>query len=324
MHNVLITGFGPDLRWQADEITLLNGIANVRVLNPLSRNALLDAVRDVDAIMTDVTRIDETVFKAAKNLKIVSEYGVGVDNIDLESATRHHVCVCNVPDVYTGNVAEHTLMLMMACARRMLPAMKTVKADGVWSSEEINPIRLAGKRLGLIGCGRIGLAFLKKCIGLELETVVCDPYLAKDGLNGVCARLISLDELIATCDMISIHAPLTKETRGLLNRKLFAHMKRGAVIINVSRGGIIDEHDLLWALDAGIVSAAGLDVVEGEPNIEQCPLKSHPNVIITPHMGWKSETAGREIELGCAENVRIFFAEGQIRNLCNRAVLSKE
>lgn len=323
MYKVLLTGFGQDLCYQEEEKALFAGLAEVVVLNNISRKELLAAVSDVDAILTDTERIDEEVFSAAPKLKIVSEYGVGIDNIDTKSASAHGVFVCNVPHVYTENVAEHAAALILSCSRCILPASESVKKDGAWDSALLEPKMIRGKTLGLIGFGRIGMALLRQMSGFGVKTVVYDPYIPDKAFEGMDIYRAELDKLLEISDIVSIHVPKTPETINLIGYDQFRRMKKGVILINVSRGGIIDEDALLWALDERIVFSAGLDVMRDEPNIGQSALRRHPRVIITPHIGWKSESAARDIEIECAKNVVSFLRDGVPINVCNKDLLNK-
>lgn len=323
MYKVLITGFGSDLCYQDEEIAAMEGLAEVYVRNGISRAELLDLVKDVDAIMTDTEIIDEEVYEAAKNLKIISEYGVGVDNIDLDGATRHNVYVCNVPHVYTQDVAEHAAALIMAVSRCLFPAAEQVKKKSIWDSAPLQPKSLRRKTLGLIGCGKIGMALLKMLSGLGMDFLVYDPYINKEITDEIGAKLVGLDELLRCSNIISIHVPKTPETNHMISKDLFLKMKPGVILINVSRGGIIDEDALVWALEEGIVFAAGIDVMENEPDIAGSVLKDDPRVLVTPHIAWKSENSARNIELENVKNVISFLRDGRPVNICNKGILKR-
>lgn len=323
MYKVLLTGFGKDMCHQDKVIEAFKGIAEVYVYNEIeSRDELLKLVPDMDAIITDTERIDEEVISAAKKLKIISELGVGVDNIDLESATKHGVYVCNVPNVSTRDVAEHAAALILAACRCVYAGIKGVKEEGLWDSALMHPKRLSGKKLGLIGCGRIGKTLVKFLSGFDLEIMVYDPYLADDTSHELNIQRVNLDELLHKSDIISLHLPKTTETENMISYQQFHLMKKGVIIINVSRGGIINEDALLWALNEGIVYTAGLDVLENEPYISDNKLVQHPRALITPHIGWKSEISPLEIQLEGAMNVIHYLRDGVLRNVCNEELMT--
>lgn len=322
MYKVLITGLTAEYDFHDKEMEIMGDqVQAIRKLE-LSRAELLDLVSDVDAIMTDTEKIDKEVFDAAPNLKIVVEYGVGIDNIDLNEATRRGIYVCNVPEVYSLDVAEHAAALILACTRELFPSEKDVAQNGVWDNTQFSPLRLTGKTLGLIGCGRIGRNLLNLLRGFSMNYLVHDPYLPLEVIEQAGASSVDLDTLLSTSDVISIHVPKLPSTTHLLNRETLNKMKPGAVLVNVSRGGIIDEEALAEALDSGHIFAAGLDVMEGEPNIENALLRNHPRAFITPHLAWKSENAVLNVQIGAAENIRSFFMDKKPINVCNRSLLT--
>ena len=313
--HVLIAGFGDDLCCQQEEIRMFEGLASVTVSQSPSREELLALVAEADAIQTDFCKIDAEVFAAAKRLKIVSEYGVGIDNIDLAAAKSHGVVVCNVPGVYTRAVAEHTAALILASTREICAANASVHETHAWNSALFHPQKLERKVLGLIGCGQIGKTLLHVLSGFDLEYCVYDPYLSPGAAKACGAALVTMDELCARADVISIHIPHTEQTHHIIDGAFLAAVKPGVVLVNVSRGGVIDEAALCSALASGIVGAAALDVVEGEPDVESNALLQQKNVILTPHMGWKSEDAAYRVETACANNVIRFLRDGDSINV---------
>jgi D-3-phosphoglycerate dehydrogenase len=241
------------------------------------------------------------VFAAAAKLKVVGRAGVGVDNIDLEAARQHGVTVVNSPLATTVSVAELTLGLMLAVIRDLPRADTTTKA-GKWLKKEFEGGELYEKTLGVVGFGRIGAAVGKRAAAFGMTVLGYDPLIKPDVIKNLGGEPVSLDELYARSDVITIHVPLTPETRGLLNAAAFAKMKRGVRIICAARGGIIDETDLVAALNSGPVAGAGLDVFATEPP-GATALVTHPRVVVTPHIGAQTVEAQRRAAFDIANEV---------------------
>lgn len=264
---------------------------------------LINNCKGAVAVCNQYAHFSEKVFAALPDLKLICRYGVGVDNIDLEAASRHHVAVCNVPDYGTFEVADQALTLMMAVTRKVVAAANYVK-DGVWDYAKCAPItRMSCMTVGIIGLGRIGTAFAKrvhamgcKVIGYDIYTkhVESDPELS-------FIKLCSQDEVIKNADLISLHCGLNKENAGFMNKATFSKMKKGSYLINVARGGLVNEADLAEALKSGQLAGAGIDVTCKEPLPMDNPLRSAPNVVITPHMAWYSVQAASDLKTKCAE-----------------------
>jgi D-3-phosphoglycerate dehydrogenase len=251
---------------------------------------LLTVVGDYDAlIVRGRTKVTAAVFAAAKKLKAVGRAGVGVDNIDLTAASAHGVTVVNAPISTSLAVAELAIGLMFAVARMIPRADSTMKA-GQWIKKQLEGVELSGKTLGVIGMGNIGGEVARRCGALGMKAIGYDPLIPADVIAKRGAEPVSLAELYARSDFITLHIPLTAETRGMLNGEAFAQMKRGVRLICAARGGVVDETALLGALEAGQVAAAGLDVFATEPP-GLTALVAHPNVVATPHVGAQTEEA---------------------------------
>jgi D-3-phosphoglycerate dehydrogenase len=314
---VLITGSShPHKELERD---FLEGIAEVIIDDSNDRSVLLELVRDVDAIMTDVGRIDQEVIHRAKKLKMVVEYGIGVDNIDVEAATKAGVMVCNVPDAYIREVAEHTVTLAMCLAREITKMDSDVKQNHVWDFNLYKPIKVEDKLYGLIGFGRIAREVAKLVRHLCSAVQAYDPYIDQEAMRSRGVEPYELDPLLRECDLISIHVPLTDETLGLIGEEKLRMMKESAVLVNVSRGGIIDEAALYKALKERRIRGAGLDVLAHEPQ-DAFNLGSLDNVILTPHAAWKSEEAAYNLEMAAAKEVKRVLEGKPPMNLVNRTV----
>lgn len=272
---------------------ILRASAEVADKTGISADDLLQIVGEYDAlIVRGRTKVTPAVFAAAKNLKVVGRAGVGVDNIDLKAAKEAGVTVVNSPLATSVSVAELTLGLMLAVVRDIPRADATMKA-GKWLKKEFEGGELFKKTLGVIGFGRIGVAVADRAKAFDMEVLGYDPLIPADEIKKRGGTPVSFDELLAKSDIITMHIPLTAESRGMLNADAFAKMKDGVRIVCAARGGVIDEEALLQALESGKVAAAGLDVFVAEPP-GLTPLVSHPRVICTPHIGAQTgEAQGR-------------------------------
>lgn len=255
--------------------------------------AVVPALRALDpvALLVRERTVDAAVLDACPNLKVVVRYGVGVDNIDLETARLHGIYVANVPDYGAENeVSEHAVALYLAVQRRIVSRDGEVR-NGAWGVGQAAMIpNREGAVLGLIGCGKIGLAAARKFRVLGFgRVVVADPYLSVEAALEAGVEQVSLDDLCRTADVISLHAPLTPETRHILDDRQIALMKPTTIVVNVSRGGLVDETALTEALTEGRIFGAGIDVFEQEPVARDNPLLSAPHTIISDHAGWYSE-----------------------------------
>jgi D-3-phosphoglycerate dehydrogenase len=284
-YKILITD-GLDERGQS----ILRAAANVEYHPKLSADDLLNAIADYDAlIVRGQTRVTSAVLEAASRLKVIGRAGVGVDNIDLEAAKKHNIVVVNAPTSTTIAVAELTLGLLLAMAREISRADVTMK-QGQWNKKEFEGVELNGKTLGIIGYGRIGIEVGKRAAAFGMNVIVYDPNVSEDELLHSEAEPVSIQDLFAWSDFISLHLPLNVQTRDLIGPLAFSQMKDGVRIVCAARGGIIDEAALLTALNSGKVAGAALDVFEKEPP-GLTELISHPRVIATPHIGAQTTEA---------------------------------
>jgi D-3-phosphoglycerate dehydrogenase / 2-oxoglutarate reductase len=284
-YNILITD-GLDERGQS----ILRAAANVNSHDKVPAEDLLKIIQDYDAlIVRGQTRVTDAVIEAASRLKVIGRAGVGVDNIDLEAAKKHHVTVVNTPTSTTVAVAELSFGLLLALAREIPRADATMK-QGQWSKKEFEGVELNGKILGIIGYGRIGIETGKRAAAFGMNVIVYDPNVSEEELSHSDAEPVSLQDLFAWSDFISLHLPLNVQTRDLIGPLAFSQMKDGVRIVCAARGGIIDEAALLDALNSGKVAGAALDVFEKEPP-GLTELVSHPRVIAAPHIGAQTAEA---------------------------------
>ncbi len=271
---------------------ILRGSAEVVNQPTITADELLQVVGDYDAIIVrGRTKVTPAVFEAGKKLKVVGRAGVGVDNIDLNAAKAHGVTVVNSPTATTLAVAELTMALMLSMVRDIPRGDAAMKA-GKWLKKEMEGTELWRKTLGVIGFGRIGVATSNRAAAFDMEILAYDPLIPADEIVKHGGKPVSFDELLAKSDIITMHLPLTPESKGMLNASAFAKMKDGVRIVCAARGGVIDEEALLAALDSGKVAAAALDVFATEPP-GLTALVSHPHVVCVPHIG--AQTAEAQI-----------------------------
>ncbi len=263
---------------------ILRAKAQVTDQPGITAEELLKVAGDYDAIIVrGRTKVNPAVFDAAPNLKVVGRAGVGVDNIDLAAAKSHNVTVVNSPIATTLAVAELAIGLMFAVARE-IPRADAGMKNTKWLKKELEGIELNGKTLGVIGFGRIGAATAQRAAAMGMKIIAFDPQLSAAEITTRGGEPVMLDELFAQSDFITLHTPLTNDTRGIINAAAFGKMKDGVRLICAARGGVVDEAALLDALNSGKVAAAGLDVFAAEPPGESA-LASHPRVVATPHIG---------------------------------------
>lgn len=299
---------------EKDGLGVLEKERGVRVdVKPgLPPEELKKIIGNYDAVIVrSGTRLTKDILEAARSLKVIGRAGVGVDNVDLETATRKGIIVMNTPEGNTTATAEHTMTMMLALARKVPQAHYSL-LQGKWKREEFMGTELQGKTLGVVGLGRIGREVAKRAIhGFGMKVLAYDPFVSEESVKALGVKFCDLKTLFKESDFLTVHTPLTSETRYLINRKAFALMKKGVRIINCARGGIIDETALLEAIKAGKVAGAALDVFEKEPPNENLLLKC-PEVVATPHLG----AATREAQ----ENVSVAVARQVIDALQNRAI----
>lgn len=295
----------------------------VQAAAKMSRDEVLSAIPNAQAlIIRSATTVDRAMLEAAPHLKVVGRAGVGVDNVDLKAATDHGVIVMNAPDGNTNATAELAFGLMLALARH-IPAASGLMHVGKWEKKAFMGVELKGKTLGLVGFGRVGKAVAKRALAFEMNVIAYDPFMPADAGAGMGVSLVSLDELYARADFISLHAVGTGDNKGMIGAEAFAKMKKGVRIINDSRGSLINEAALAEALKSGQVAGAALDVFNHEPLEEGNPLVGLPNAILTPHLGASTVEAQDAVAVQIVENVLGALFRGEYRNVVNPDVLKK-
>jgi D-3-phosphoglycerate dehydrogenase len=290
----------------------------------LSGDALASAMTDVDAVLVrSATRITRESLSKTERLKVIGRAGVGVDTIDVDAATEKGIAVLTAPSGNTISACELTFALLLALVRRV-PAADRSMHDGAWDRKSFGGVELYGKTLGLIGAGRIGGEVAKRARAFGMRVLVFDPYLTDERARALEAQLTTLDDVLSRADVISLHVPLTEATQGLIGRDGLARMKRGALVVNAARGGVIDEAALVEALREKRIGGAALDVFEHEPLPKDHPLRSLDNVVLTPHLGASTEEAQQNVALEIAEAVRAALADGDFSRAVNAPAIGSE
>lgn len=281
---------------------------------------VIDAAEGADGLVVTYAPITDEVFEALDDLSVVARLGIGVDNVDIESATEHDVAVTNVPDYCKDEVPEHALALIMACERRIRSFDAAIRS-GTWDWKEGKPMhRLRGQTLGLAGFGMIPRSLVEKTRALGFEYVGYDPYVSEEEFDESGVEKASFEEMLDRADIVSIHTPLTEETRDLFDADAFARMSENATLVNTARGGIVDTDALAEALQSGEIGAAGLDVLPEEPP-EDTPLKDCENAVLTPHTAFYSEESIDVLRRSATESVFDVLAGDEIDNVVNPSVL---
>jgi D-3-phosphoglycerate dehydrogenase len=284
----------------------------------LSAAKLLEIISEFSAlIVRSQTKVTADVLNAGSKLRVVGRAGVGVDNVDVETATRRGVIVLNAPGGNTVSTAEHAFSLLLCVARKIPPAEASIRL-GKWDRKSFEGVELYNKTLGVIGMGRIGSELSRRAIAFGMRVVAYDPYLSATRARSLQVELVDeLDDLLMSADFISLHTPLTAETYHLVDLARLQKTKRGVRIINCARGGLIDETALAAALQDQHVAGAALDVFEVEPLPGDSPLRSAPNLVLTPHLGASTAEAQESVGIEIAQSIRAVLLEGTISNAIN-------
>lgn len=282
---------------------------------------LRSIVHDADVLMFNDANITADIIAALEKCKMIIRYGIGYDNVDLEAAGKKGIYVCNAPSYGTYDVAEHTMALLLSVCKHIPVADKCART-GKWNPEYIGKVRrLRGKTLGLVGFGRIARVVAKRARAFEMEILVSDPYLSEEDKAALGARYVDLPTLLTNSDYVTLHSPLTEETHHMLGMPQFQMMKKDAVLINTSRGGLVNENELIFALLSGEIAGAALDVFENEPLPASSKLLQMDNVVLTPHVAWNSYEGVDDLHKEVTENVvRVLHGETPI-NVVNKKFL---
>jgi D-3-phosphoglycerate dehydrogenase len=290
----------------------------------ISGAELHEAIADAEGlVIRSGTKVTAEVIAHAKKLRVIGRAGIGVDNVDVAAATARGIAVVNTPEGNNVTTAEHAIALLCALARHIPQATASMKS-GKWEKNAFTGMELQGRTLGVVGIGNIGRIVAQRAQGLGMRVLAFDPHISAEAAAKLDVELVSFDELLARADALTVHVPKTKETTGMLGREAFGKCRRGVLVVNAARGGIVDEKALLEALDSGQVGGAALDVFEKEPPPPDHPLVRHPKVICTPHLGASTEQAQLNVAVAVAEQVRDFLLQGIVRNAVNVPSVSAE
>ena len=301
----------------------LEEVAEVVARTDITPEELVNDIKDFDAIIVrSRTKVTRDVIEAASSLKIIARAGVGVDNVDVEAATERGIMVVNSPESTSITVAEHTMGLILSLSRKISIADKSVKA-GKWEKSRFMGMELNGKTMGIVGMGRIGSQVVIRAKAFGMDIIVYDPYITPEAAADLGVEVVSLETILKNADVITIHVPLTPETKHLISRPEFEMMKDNTLIVNCARGGIINEDDLHEALSKGEINGAALDVFENEPP-ENSSLLELDNVVLTPHIAASTSEAQRDAAIIVAKEIKKVFKGESPRNVINMPVMDPE
>jgi D-3-phosphoglycerate dehydrogenase len=295
---------------------------DVDVKTGMSPDELKEVIKDYDAlVIRSATKVTEEILEAADNLKVIGRAGIGVDNVDVEGATKRGIIVMNTP---TGNVvttAEHAIAMMMALTRNIPQGTSSMKA-GRWDKKKLQGREIYNKTFGVIGFGKIGSIAANRARGLKMRVIVYDPVVTPEKIEKAGCESVSLKDLYAQADYISVHVPKSKKTAGLINKQAFEQMKEGAMLVNCARGGIVDEDALYEALQSGKLAGAALDVFSEEPPPADMPLLQLDNLIATPHLGASTAEAQTNVAVMVAKQIINFLKTNTVENALNTPSVS--
>lgn len=315
-----------DLAWEEEECRKMGLRFEHFQLKEAAAPEIINSVKDADIVLVNMARFSREVIAGLEKTKVIIRHGIGYDNVDVEAATDHGIILANERTASSEDVAEHTILLMLETYKKRKIQDQILQdwiRTGKWSSEKIYPLhRLNGKTVGIVGCGNIGSRVNKKIQGFGVNVLVCDPYLSGKRFQDLCTCHTPLDEVLQKADIITIHVPVTEETRGIFNLEKFSRMKKSAVIVNTSRGPVVNTQDLIEALKQGMIAGAGLDVYEKEPPPADLELLRMSNAVLSPHIAWYSEEGGWDIRVMIMDDIKACLSGKPPRHVVNREVLT--
>lgn len=305
-------------------VDILQKDFDVVVKDKLPAEELLEIIPDFDGIIVrSASKITKDVIAKAKNLKVIGRAGVGTDNIDIPAATERGIIVLNAPEGNTIAATEHTMAMMLAMSR-MIPIANETLQKGEWNRKKYVGVELRGKTLGVVGLGRIGSGVAKRAMSFDMKVIAYDPYLNEDRAQALGVTIGSLDDVIENADFITVHMPLTPQTKNMLNKTNICKMKKGVRLINCARGGIINEQDLADAVKEGQVAGAAIDVFTSEPLAADSPLRNIPNIVLTPHLGASTVEAQLGVAIDASNGVAAALKGEPVSTAVNMAPVSAE
>ena len=309
----------------AKGVAIFENAPNIEVINRpgMPPEEFMEVVQDVEGlVIRSATKVTDKVLEVATRLKVVGRAGTGLDNVNIPEATKRGVVVMNTPGGNTVTTGEHALSMLLALARNIPQASHSMR-EGRWEKKRFQGREVYNKTLGIIGLGRIGTVVASRAQGLKMRIIGYDPFVKKEMVTSCGVEVVSLDELFARADFITLHLPKTKDSAHIINREAFKKMKRGVMIVNCARGGLIDEEALKEALEEGIVAGAALDVFEKEPPVGS-PLLLMGNVVCTPHLGASTEEAQENVAVAVAEQMVDYLLNGTVKNAVNAPSVSSD
>lgn len=321
---VVVTDYvEPDLNWECAEFARRGVAFEYHQLKFAPNERVIEATRDADVVVVNMVKITADIVSAWKKTRLVIRHGVGYDNLDLDALEKAGIAPCYIPDYCAEEVAEQAIALILACGRRLVSSRKVVddsSARGIWDFKPMIPIfRMGGQTLGILGCGRIGSLVYRKLKSFGFQFLICDPYLTEERKRELGIETVDKETMFRGSDFVTIHTPLSSETRHIVNRETLAMMKPTAYLVNTARGPMVDEAALADALRRGVIAGAGIDVFEREPPPADYPLFGLPNAILTPHLAWYSEDAAWTIRRLIVLEVDRFLAGQPPRYIAKKA-----
>jgi D-3-phosphoglycerate dehydrogenase len=322
VRRILVTDFAwKDL--QIEKEVLGHAGANIVVANKASETELIQLAPTLHGILTCWKQVSGNVIRKANQCLSIGRFGIGLDNIDVSSATESGIIVTNVPAYCVDEVSDHAMALLLTCARKTAFYDRNIK-NGSYDLQAGPPLyRIRGKTLGIAGFGKIGKALCAKAQAFGLNVIIYDPHVDDAAVKQAAVKRVSFPEIVKQSDFISIHVPLSSETTRLFNYQTFQEMKRTAIVVNTSRGGVIDSSDLLVALDEELIAGAGLDVLSEEPPAAGDRLITHPRVVVTPHAAFNSEESLLELRRTAASQMADALCGRRPQNIVNPEVLNR-
>ena len=315
-----------ELFWEKEECTKLGIDFEYYQLRTAPPAEIIRHVRDADIILVNMAKFTSEVIDALENVRVIIRHGIGYDNVDVAAATRNGIIFANEATASSEDVAEQAIMLIFETYRKKNIQNRILEnwvSTGKWNSGPIYPLfRMAGKTLGIIGCGNIGSKVLKKMSSMSMNILVCDPYLTEERLSELGITHTPLEDLLRISDIVTIHVPVTDETRCMINTGTLSFMKDTAVIVNTSRGPVIKTDDLIAALKNGTIAGTGLDVYDPEPPPVKSELFSLDNAVLSPHIAWYSEEGGWDIRYMIMDDVKAFLRGEPPRYVINPEIFS--
>lgn len=292
----------PDLSKVKNELEKID--AKIFISEGVDEESIIKVAKDADALLVCYAEISSRIIKELENCQIISRTGIGLDNIDIKAATNAGIIVTNVPNYCIEEVSDHALSLILNCVRKICQLNKTVKNEKIWDFEKYKPIyRLNGQTLGLLGFGKIPRRLVEKVSSYDFDILSFDPYIKEEIADRYGVRLVKFEELISNSDILSLHAPLTNETEGIINNRTLEKMKDTSFLINTSRGGLIKENDLYYALKNQEIAGAGIDLLASEEPSSENPLFGLDNIAITPHVAFYSEESISTLQAKAVEEI---------------------